>query len=240
MPESTVAVIIPALDEEASIGDVVRSLSRNIVREIIVVDNGSTDRTAEVARAAGARVVTEPVRGYGRACARGVASLPPWCTTVAFLDGDGSDAAEMIGEVIGPVVARNADFVLGSRTRGVRQPGSMSGLQVIAGEGAGIALHWLYGVRFTDMSPFRAIDRALLDELPMREMTYGWNLEMQILVARAGVRILEIPVAHYNRSGGVSKVSGNVRAAMVAATRIMRILARAALARPSHAASKTR
>ena len=228
MREPRVVAIVPALDEAVSIGGVVRSMCGK-VDEIIVVDNGSTDGTAAAASEAGARVVREPRRGYGRACAAGVAALPPWCRVAVFLDGDGSDATEMIGALIEPVLRSEADFVLGSRTRGVRVRGSMSPLQIVAGECAGAAIGVLYGARFTDMSPFRAIDRALLDRLPMREMTYGWNLEMQILVARAGARVRELPVPHRRRAGGVSKVSGDARAALVASVRILGVLARSVI-----------
>lgn len=225
-----VSVVIPALNEEEPIADVVRAVAAtNIPREIIVVDNGSTDQTAARAREAGARVITEPHRGYGRACMAGVRALSPECAIVGFLDGDGSDCPEFMNELIGPIARGTLDFVIGSRTRGEREPGSMNFQQILSGRVAGFLLRLLYGVRYTDMSPFRAIRRDALEQLGMRERTYGWNLEMQMRAARSGLRILEIPVNHRCRSGGQSKVSGTLRGTFVAGTRIIATLLRIAL-----------
>ena len=226
-----VCVIIPALNEEETIADVVGKVPREIAGEIIVVDNGSNDRTAERAREAGARVVTEPIRGYGRACAAGVRALDPDCEIVVFLDGDGSDCPELMDRLIQPIVDRRYDFVIGSRTRGEREPGSLNFQQVFAGRMAGLLLSWLYGVRYTDMCPFRAIRHDALAGLGMREETYGWNLEMQMRAARAGLRVLEVPVNHRRRAGGKSKVSGTLRGTLLAGTRILATFARVALER---------
>ena len=224
-----VSVIIPALNEEEPIADVVRAVAAtSIPREIIVVDNGSTDRTADRAREAGAKVVTEPHRGYGRACMEGVRALSPECNIAVFLDGDGSDCPEFMGQLVDPIVKGTHDFVMGSRTRGLREPGSMNFQQVVSGRVAGFLLRSLYGVRYTDMSPFRAIRREALERLDMREQTYGWNLEMQMRAARAGLRILEVPVNHRCRTGGQSKVSGTLRGTFVAGTRIIATLVRVA------------
>jgi glycosyltransferase involved in cell wall biosynthesis len=217
---SDVSVVIPALNEEEPIAGVVREcLTTGIPREIIVVDNESTDKTAERARGAGARVVTAP-RGYGRACAAGVRVVSPECDIIVFLDGDGSDCPEFMNQLIDPIVRGTHDFVIGSRTRGKREPGSMNVQQILAGLLAGWLISILYGVRYTDMCPFRAIRRDALDSLGMREKTYGWNLEMQMKAARAKFRVLEIPVNHRRRSGGVSKVSGTLRGTFVAGARI--------------------
>jgi glycosyltransferase involved in cell wall biosynthesis len=227
---SFISVVIPALDEEEPIEEVVRAVAAtNIPREIIVVDNGSTDRTAMHARAAGAKVVEEPRRGYGRACRAGVRALSPECDIVVFLDGDGSDCPEFMSQLIEPIVAGTHDFVIGSRTRGQREPGSMNFQQVASGYLAGFLLRLLYGVRYTDMSPFRAIRPDVLEALAMKEETYGWNLEMQMRAARAGLRILEIPVNHRCRTGGQSKVSGTLRGTFVAGTRIIATLLRIAI-----------
>ncbi len=225
---STVSVIIPALNEEEPIAGVVREVAAtNVPVETIVVDNDSTDRTAQCAREAGARVVKAP-RGYGRACAAGVTALRPDCDIVVFLDGDGSDCPEFVTQLVGPIAAGTHDFVIGSRMRGQREAGSMNFQQVLSGRIAGAVLRWLYGVRYTDMCPFRAIRRDALERLGMREQTYGWNLEMQMKAARARLRILEIPVNHRRRAGGESKVSGTLRGTFVAGARIITTLIRVA------------
>ena len=224
-------VIIPALNEEETIADVVGNVPREIAGEIIVVDNGSDDRTAERAREAGARVVAESLRGYGRACAAGVRALGPDCEIVVFLDGDGSDCPELMDRLVQPIVDGRYDFVIGSRTRGEREPGSLNFQQAFAGRVAGLLLSWLYGVRYTDMCPFRAIRHNALASLGMREETYGWNLEMQMRAARAGLRVLEVPVNHRRRAGGKSKVSGTLRGTLLAGTRILATFARVAFER---------
>jgi glycosyltransferase involved in cell wall biosynthesis len=225
-----VSVIIPALNEEEPITDVVRAVAgTEIPRDIIVVDNGSTDQTAERARAAGARVIAEAQPGYGRACAAGIRALCPECDIVVLLDGDGSDCPEFINQLVDPIVSGKYDFVIGSRTRGQREPGSMNFQQIVSGRMAGLILRVLYGVRYTDMCPFRAIRRDALERLGMREQTYGWNIEMQMRAARAGLRILEVPVNHRCRTGGQSKVSGTLRGTLVAGARIIATLLRVAL-----------
>lgn len=221
-----VSVIIAALNEEAAIAQVINSVPRNVADEILVVDNGSKDRTAEVASLAGARVVMEPVPGYGRAFRAGLRSISPKCEIVVFLDGDGSDCPEQMVQLVRPIIEGTADFVIGSRTRGAREPGSMNFHQVFAGHMVGSILRVLYGVHSTDMGPFRAIRRETLDKLGLREETYGWPLEMQMRAAQARVRTLEVPVDYRRRAGGQSKIAGTVRGSVFAASRILITLAR--------------
>jgi len=223
-----VAVVIPTLDEEAAIAGVIALIPPGIVDDIVVADSASTDRTVERARAAGARIVSESRRGYGRACRAGAEAAGD-CDIIVFLDGDGSDCPELIPALVAPIADGEADFVIGSRTRGAREPHSMSAHQIVAGYAIGAALRLLYGVRYTDMGPFRAIRRDALMRLGMREESYGWNLEMQMRAARMGLRILELPVAHRRRAGGVSKVSGTLRGTLKASWRILLTFARIAL-----------
>ena len=164
-----VSVIIPALNEEEPIADVVREcLATSVPNEVIVVDNSSTDRTAERAREAGARVTTAP-HGYGRACAAGAGAVSPECDIVVFLDGDGSDIPAFIPQLVGPITRGTHDFVIGSRTRGQRESGSMNFQQVLSGRMAGWIMQLLYGVRYTDMCPFRAIRREVLAKLDLTD-----------------------------------------------------------------------
>jgi glycosyltransferase involved in cell wall biosynthesis len=226
-----VSVIIAALNEEDAIAGVVNAVPKDLADEIVVVDNGSKDRTAEIAAGAGARVVKQPIPGYGRAFRAGLHAMSPRCEIVVFLDGDGSDCPEMMDRLVAPIVEGRCDFVIGSRTRGRREAGSMNFHQVIAGYGIGFILRVLYGVRSTDMGPFRAIRRDTLERLRLREETYGWPLEMQMRAARARVRTMEVPVDYRRRAGGHSKIAGTVRGSILAATRILLTLTRIALQR---------
>ncbi|MGH7089062.1 MAG: glycosyltransferase family 2 protein [Stellaceae bacterium] len=237
-----IGLVIPVLNEEEAIPHVLANVPPNAVDEIVVVDGGSTDRTAERAAAAGARVIVEPRPGYGRACLAGACAAGKTCAVVVFLDGDGSDCPERIPDLVAPILAGKCDFVVGSRSRGEREPGSMSAHQLVAGYAIGGVLRLLYGARYTDMGPFRAIGRDALFRLGMREMTYGWNLEMQMRAARAGLRVFELPVPHRRRVGGASKVSGTVAGTMRAGLRILLTLARVALERqgPAHVGARGR
>lgn len=215
-----VSVVIPCLDEEEPIAGVVREVLEHGADEVIVVDNGSRDATAARARAAGARVIAETRRGYGFACAAGVAAVRPDTEIVCFLDGDGSDVPAFLSAIVSPIARGEADFIMGSRLRGNREPGSMTPQQIVAGRVAGALMRLVWGVRFTDMSPFRAMPFDDLRRLGMSEMTYGWNLEMQMRATAACLRVLEVPVDHRCRRGGVSKVSGNLTAGLSAAWKI--------------------
>jgi len=221
-----VSVVIPALNEAESIASVVRDMPWGLILECIVVDNGSTDATAAKAAAAGAKVVAAPQRGYGRACAAGAAAANG--EILVFMDGDGSDVPSEMGQLLAPIIAGECDFVIGSRMRGRREPGSMLFSQIFAGWLAGIFLRLLYRVSYTDMGPFRAITREALSRLQMREQTYGWNLEMQMRAAQFRLRIREIPVSYRNRAGGVSKVAGSFSGSIRAAVRITQTLFRVA------------
>ena len=222
-----VALVIPTFNEEEAIGSVLAAVPLSAIDEIIVADSSSTDRTVEKAEAGGARVVTLIERGYGRACRAG-ADAASDCDIIVFLDGDGSDCPELIPLLVQPVIENRYDLVIGSRTRGPRERGSMTLHQLLAGRVIGAAVRWLYGVGYTDMCPFRAIRRDALLRLGMREETYGWNLEMQMRAARAGLQILELPVPHRRRAGGASKVSGNLRGTLKASWRILVAFARIA------------
>ena len=227
MARPRVALVIPTLNEAAAIAGVIAAVPGAAVDEIIVADSSSTDGTVERARAAGARIVEVPGRGYGRACRAGAEAARD-CDIIVFLDGDGSDCPELIPRLVAPIAEGRYDFVIGSRARGIREPGSMAAHQLLAGRLIGAAMRLLYGVGYTDMCPFRAIRRDALMRLGMREETYGWNLEMQMRAAGARLPILELPVAHRRRAGGVSKVSGSLRGTLAASWRILAAFVRIA------------
>ena len=221
-----VVAVIPTLNEAETIAGTIAEIPRDVVHEIIVADSGSRDGTAEIAAAAGARVVSTG-RGYGLACAAGAAAAD--ADIILFLDGDGADRVDLADMLVAPIRAGTHDFVIGSRVRGEREPGSMSWHQILAGRLAGLLMSLMYGVRYTDMCAFRAIRRDALQRLDMRETTYGWNIEMQMKAARAGLRILELPVPYRRRAGGSSKVAGSLRGSIRAAWRITLTVARIAL-----------
>ena len=225
----TIAVIIPALDEEGNIGHLVSdvlaavNLRPDVARSsVIVVDNGSRDRTADVARDAGATVVSEPVRGYGRACLAGAMAAD--ADILVFMDGDRSEVPAEMGRVLDPVLAGEADLVVGSRIRGRAEAGALTMPQRWGNRVAGWLIFALYRVRVTDPGPFRAIRRSDLLALGMREMTYGWPTEMIARAARAGLRFQEVPVSCRRRRAGESKVSGNLRASLQTGWRMANVI----------------
>jgi len=222
-----VIVVIPTLNEAASIGAAVAAIPRDVVDRIIVADGGSNDGTAEIARRAGANTIAAGL-GYGRACLAG-ATAAGATDIIVFMDGDGADDPAAIAGLTAPIHSGAYDFVIGSRARGEREPGSMAGHQLFAGFAAGALIKLLYGVRYTDMCAFRAIRRDTLLKLGMRELGYGWNLEMQVRAARTRLRVLEVPVVYRRRSGGQSKVAGNLRGSITAGSRIVATFARVAL-----------
>ena len=222
-----IAVVIPTFNEAESIARVVGELPRAVVDRVIVADGGSADGTPEHARNAGAEVIAVG-RGYGLACLAGARAAADG-DIVVFMDGDGADDPDAIAALVDPIRAGSYDFVIASRARGQREPGSMSAHQLLAGLVAGWLTRLLYGVRYTDMCALRAIRRDTLLKLGMRELTYGWNLEMQMRAARAGLRVLEVPVSYRRRLGGESKVAGSLRGSIKAGARIVTTFARVAL-----------
>jgi glycosyltransferase involved in cell wall biosynthesis len=223
---SRVSLIIPALNEAEAIGPTLRELPWPLLAECIVVDNGSTDGTGDEAKRNGACVILEPRRGYGQACYSGAQAANPASDVLAFMDGDGSDISSDLVRLATPVLADEADFVIGSRISGKREPGSMSISQIFAGWLAGTLIRWRVGLRYTDMGPMRVVSRTAFERMKMSEMTYGWNIEMQIRAAQLGLRVQEMPTGCRLRRGGTSKVSGSFAASIKAAIRILRVLLR--------------
>lgn len=218
-----VVVIIPAFNEENSVGQVIREIPAQLVSEVIVVNNNSNDQTAVQAAAAGATVLDEPVQGYGRACLRGITyarNRQQKPDIVVFLDADYSDYPADMTEVVAPLLTGQADLVIGSRALGQRQRGSMTPQQVFGNWLATRLMDWLYDVRFTDLGPFRAIRFDSLLALDMRDQTYGWTVEMQLKAAKLGLRCREVPV-RYRRRIGHSKISGTLKGTVLAGYKIL-------------------
>jgi glycosyltransferase involved in cell wall biosynthesis len=218
-----VKVIIPAFNEENGIGQVIREIPPNLVSEIIVVNNGSTDNTELIAKAAGATVLREPVPGYGRACLKGIEYLKqaqPLPDVIIFLDADHSDYPEEIPDVLSPIIEGKADLVIGSRALGKREDGSMTPQQIFGNWLATRLLKLFYGVTFTDLGPFRAIRFSTLIELEMQDKTYGWTVEMQLKAAKKGFICVEVPV-QYRKRIGFSKISGTVKGTIMAGYKIL-------------------
>lgn len=209
-----ITVIIPALNEEEAIGTVVREVPRDIAGEIVVVDNGSTDRTAEVAQAAGARVIREPMRGYGAACLAG-AMAANHTDILVFLDGDRSDNPREMPVVLGPLLNGHADLVIGSRTTGLTEEGALTSHQRFGNRLVTWMVRLLYGVTLTDIGPFRAIRAPVLRDLGMEHKTYGWPVEMIVKAAKKGYQVVNVPVSCRKRIGR-SKVAGTVKGSLLA------------------------
>jgi len=224
MPTPTVhiAVLIPALNEEATLPRVLADIPRSVVEEIIVVDNGSSDRTATLARAAGATVLTEPRRGYGWACLAGIAYLQGNAPDIlVFLDGDYSDHPEEIPLVVQPIVDEGYDLVIGSRTKGAAEPGALFPQARFGNALATLLIRLLYGYTYSDLGPFRAMRFSSLLALEMSDKTYGWTVEMQIKALQRGMRVTEVPVRYRKRAGGASKVSGTIKGTILAGYKIL-------------------
>ena len=233
-----VAVIIPALNEAPALPHVLAAIPSGVAM-VIVADNGSTDGTGNVARKHGAVVVREPVRGYGRACLAALAHLEDGATSgvhaavdvVVFLDGDASDRPDEMLRLVAPIADGSADLVIGSRTLGQREAGALTPQQVFGNWLACTLIRLIWGVRFTDLGPFRAIRASALRDLAMADTDYGWTVEMQVKAARAGLRTAEMP-AGYRKRIGKSKVSGTIRGVFGAGTKILYVIGREAVFGP--------
>ncbi|MEQ9591522.1 MAG: glycosyltransferase family 2 protein [Cyclobacteriaceae bacterium] len=223
MSHSTISVIIPAFNEENGVGQVIAEIPRDLVQEIIVVNNASTDSTERIAREAGATVLKEQTPGYGRACLKGIEylkSLPTPPDIVVFLDADHSDYPEEMGSLVAPIIENKADMVIGSRVRGNKEAGSMTPQQVFGNWLATRLLKLFYGVKFTDLGPFRAIRYDMLIAIDMQDKTYGWTVEMQLKAAKQKFRCAEVPV-RYRKRIGFSKISGTVKGTISAGYKIL-------------------
>jgi glycosyltransferase involved in cell wall biosynthesis len=216
------SVIIPALNEEESLPSVLAEIPWSMLHQVIIVDNGSQDRTTEVAVANGALVIAEPQRGYGAACLAGVRAAPE-ADILIFLDADGSFDAREIPLLVGPIERGEAELVLGSRLAGGREPGAMPLHGVFGNWLVARVISHLAGIPLTDLGPFRAITRRTLERLQMEERTYGWPSEMIVKATQLGVSIREVPVHYRRRQGGQSKVSGTWRGTLGASYRILRV-----------------
>jgi len=219
---SRIAVIIPVLNEEESLPEVLGRIPRNQANRIVVVDNGSTDRSVELARQGGAQVVVEPFRGYGAACLKGIEILrkqPP--DAVVFLDGDGSSNPALIPKLVEPLLKDKADLVLGQRMAGLREKGSLLPQARFGNWLATALIRLFWGYRYWDLGPFRAIRWKSLESLGMRDKTWGWTIEMQIKAVKNGLRIAQIPVPYKKRFAGKSKISGTLSGTFKAGWKIL-------------------
>jgi len=217
----SVKVIIPAFNEENGVGNVIKDIPTDLVDEVIVVNNASTDKTEIVASAAGATVLKEVEKGYGRACLKGIDYIknnPP--DIVVFIDADYSDYPEEMRALVKPIVEEDADLVIGSRALGKKQKGSMTPQQIFGNWLATFLMKLLYGIKFTDLGPFRAIKYDKLIGLNMQDKTYGWTVEMQLKAAKKNYNCVEVPV-NYRQRIGFSKISGTVKGTVMAGYKII-------------------
>lgn len=226
-----VVVIIPALNEQDAIVRVLADIPRGLADEVIVVDNGSEDATPQRAAQAGARVLSEPRRGYGQACLTGIGALPADAQYVVFVDGDYSDYPDEMRSLVTPLLEGRADLVIGSRVLGEREPGALLPQARLGNALATFLIRRLYGVTYTDLGPFRAIRREALDRLGMVDRDFGWTVEMQVKAARLGLRAIEVPVRYRRRHAGTSKVTGTLSGTVRAGWTILRTIFRYARSR---------
>lgn len=224
--KTTIDVLIPAWNEEKALPLVLDDLPKAWVRNVIVCDNGSTDRTAEVARQKGAIVIREPARGYGNACLAGLRylnGLPPSerPEIVVFLDGDYSDYPDELPKVVAPILEEKMDLVIGSRRLSGMEPGAMTFPQQFGNWLAPLLIRWFYGYQFSDLGPFRAVRWQALDAMQMQDKNFGWTVEMQIRAAKLKMKCTEVPVRYRKRAAGKSKVSGTVKGTVLAGVKII-------------------
>ena len=219
-----IRVIIPAFNEENSVGKVIQDIPKNLVSEIIVVDNNSSDKTTEAAQKQGAIVLHENRQGYGYACLKGMEYISQTADNetdiIVFLDADYSDYPEELPQVVAPILNDGYDMVIGSRALGKKEKGSMTPQQVFGNWLATRLIRLFYGVKYTDLGPFRAIKWDALKSLKMEDKTYGWTVEMQLKAAKKGLKVCEVPV-NYKKRIGVSKVSGTVKGTIGAGYKIL-------------------
>jgi len=219
------ALIIPALNEEASLPRLLRTLPPSLFQLVVVADNGSTDNTREVARRGGALVVTQRERGYGAACLAAIDALPPEIDTLVFLQADCSEDPSEAHQLLLPIAQNRADLVIGSRTQGKAEEGALEPHQIFGNKLATTLVHWIWGYRYSDLGPFRAIRRDALVKLRMRDRNFGWTIEMQVKALQMGLRVQEIPVSYFRRIGE-SKISGNLSASLQAGWKILSTIVR--------------
>jgi glycosyltransferase involved in cell wall biosynthesis len=221
--DQQIVVVIPAYNEEQSIGKVVNDIPKNWVKTIIVCNNNSRDNTKQVALEAGAIVVDQPLPGYGNACLKGLEYIKTQVLMpdiVVFIDGDYSDYPEELPLIVQPILDGHFDMVIGSRALGIREKGSMQPQQVFGNWLSTTLLRWIYGYRFTDLGPFRAITWSALEQLKMEDKNYGWTVEMQVKAAKQKLRCTEVAVNYRNRIG-ISKVSGTIKGSIMAGYKIL-------------------
>ncbi|MDF1696611.1 MAG: glycosyltransferase family 2 protein [Saprospiraceae bacterium] len=223
MQKPIIDVIIPAFNEEGSVGKVIEDIPKDLVRYIIVANNNSTDQTAKVANEAGAIVVDQPISGYGNACLKGMEyiagqNIKP--DIIVFLDGDYSDYPDQLGDVVRPIIENQVDLVIGSRATGVMEKGAMMPQQIFGNWLATSLIKLIYGYEFTDLGPFRAIRYDKLMEIDMQDKTFGWTVEMQVKAAKLKYKCVEVPVKYRVRIG-VSKVSGTIKGTILAGHKIL-------------------
>jgi glycosyltransferase involved in cell wall biosynthesis len=236
MVAEKVAIVIPALNEEAAIHQLLAELPQDFAQWIIVVDNGSTDATATVARNSGAIVANEPSRGYGRACLKGFkTACNLGAEIVIFMDGDGSDDPNDLPMMLRPIIEGRADFVIGSRVSTNAERGAVPAQARLGNWLVSRMIRLRYGVRLHDIGSFRVVRSSLLEIIDMHEMTYGWPVEMLVKAARADYRILELPIHYRHRSHGRSKVAGTISGSIKAAYYMLSTTLRYAGARRTHA-----